>query len=381
VERTGNIVQAGKKILFKLLCLMVTCSLIGLSGCRKSSDKLEGEPLSEVLLRYTPEVGQTHDYKISMNLDKKIFYKGRWLKEGNEKLDLIFSILTIENNTEGFHTKFDIRWGGSNLHKETMDEMKDKIKAVRSIELTISDRYIWDKGGTHNLCFPDQPVSPGEEWEGEELFTFGDMATVDEPMLKMSYRLIKAVENKDGRYCLIECKPLTTQIEVPLQFGQLGLKCDTTGKVTAVRQDSDAQGKIRIGDILVAINGQKTVTPKDWHIMYERFIEKPDNVGDDILLAITRDGQKQDVNVQKSFVTLGTMEVEISKASRKVIFDIDKGIIVNDEDSPVYSVMYNFLDEFPFVDDYMGTGSFKGSAKTKVGPRIYYNRSKMKLIQ
>jgi hypothetical protein len=199
--------------------------------------------------------------------------------------------------------------------------------------------------------------------------------------MKTSYELIKAVKNKDGRYCLIEGKPLITRIEFPLQFGQLGLKCDTAGKVTAVRQDSDAQNKIRIGDILVAINGQKTKTPKDWHINYERFIEKPDNVGDDVLLTINRDGQQHDVNVKKSYVTLGTMEVEISKASRKVIFDIDKGIIISDVASPVYSVMYHFLDEFPFIDDYMGTGSFKGCAGTKIGPRVYYNKWKMKLIQ
>jgi len=213
------------------------------------------------------------------------------------------------------------------------------------------------------------------------LFVFGDLATVNEPTLKMSYRLISAVENKDGRYCVIECKPLTTQIEVPLQFGQLGQKCDATGKVTAVRQDSDAQGKIKVGDVLVAINGQKTVTTKDWHVMYERFIEMPDNVGSVVLLTISRASQEQDVKVKKSFVTLDAMGIKISKGTRKVIFDIDKGIIISDEASPVYSVMYNFFDEFPFVDDYMGASSFEGCAKTKLGPRIYRNQWKMKLLQ
>ena len=166
------------------------------------------------------------------------------------------------------------------------------------------------KGCTGNLCFPDEPISPGTKWEGKELFGFGDMATVNEPTLKMSYRIISAVENKDGRYCIIECKPLTTQIEVPLQVGQLGLKCDVTGKITAVIQDSDAQGKIKAGYVLVAINGQRAVTTEDWNVLYERFIEMSDNVGSAILLTIRRDGQEQDVKVKKSFVTPGTMGIE-----------------------------------------------------------------------
>jgi len=43
--------------------------------------------------------------------------------------------------------------------------------------------------------------------------------------------------------------------------------------------------------------------------------------------------------------------------------------------------MYDFLDEFPFVGDYyMGSGSFEGRAKTKMGPRIYRNQWQMKLL-
>ncbi len=376
-----NIVQDGKKVMFKFLCFIMACSLIGPAGCRKSSDRLDGEPLSEVLLRYTPRVGQTNDYGFLINLDKRIFSKGRWRNEKNERIEGIISIETIEQNGDSYRTKFDFRMGSSNLTKEAMDVMRDKAQAVRSYELNISDRYMGDKPGANNLCFPNEPISPGTEWEGEILFTFGDLATVNAPTLKMSYRLINAVENKDGRYCVIECKPVTNQIEVPLQVGQLGLKCDAIGKVIAVRQDSDAQGKIKVGDVLVAINGQKAVTAKDWNVVYERFIEMPDNVGSAILLTIRKDGQEKDVKVKKSFVTLGTMGISISKGNRKVIFDINKGIIISDEASPEYSVMYDFFDEFPFVDDYMGASSFEGCAKTKRGPRIYRNQWKIKLLQ
>jgi len=369
-----------KEARVRFLCLVMACSSIVLSGCRESADELEGEPLSEVLLRYTPQVGQTCDYRVSMNLDKKYFSKGKWRSEGNERGELTFSLMTVERNSEGYRTKFDANWGDSNFSRETKGVMNDKVEAVRPIDLIISDRYVWDQGGTHNLCFPDQPVSPGAEWEGAVLFTFGDLATVNEPTLQMSYRLIKAVENEDGRFAVIECRPVTNHIEVPLQLGQLGLKCDATGNVTAVRQDSDAQGKINTGDVLVAVNGHQAVTAKDWHVLYERFIEMPNDVGSAVLLTVRRDGQEQDIEVKKSFVTVGTMEIEISNGTRKVIFDIDKGVIVSDEDSPEYSVMYHFLDEFPFVDNYMGTGSFEGCAGTKSGPRIYLNRFKMTLL-
>jgi len=150
-----DIMQTSKKAMFKFLCFIMACSLIGLAGCRKSSDRLEGEPLSEVLLRYTPKVGLTSDYGFLMNLDKKIFSEEKWRKVGNSKLEGIISIETIEQNGASYHTKFDIRMGNSNLTKETMDVMRDKAKAARSYDLNISDRYVYDKAGTENLCFPD----------------------------------------------------------------------------------------------------------------------------------------------------------------------------------------------------------------------------------
>lgn len=381
-RKAVSAMRDGRKSAGRLLRLAATCMLLGAGGCRESAGIPEGEPLSEeVLLRYTPTVGQTLRYKSSMNLDKRILAKGRWLNEGSERGELTFSLLTVERRDEGYRTKFDGRWGRSNFSKETTDEMKDKIEAAQSIDLIISDRYVWDKGGTHNLCFPDQPVSPGDEWEGEVLFMFGDLATVNAPTLPMSYRLVKAVKNDEGRFAVIECKPLTDRVEVPLQIGQLGLKCNATGAVTAVRSDCDAQSKIEVGDVLVAVNGHPASTAKDWHVLRERFVEGTYNVGDPVALTIRRDGQERDVEVEKTSVTLGTMEVTLSETTRTVVFDIDRGIILSDQDAPVYSVMYRLLDEFPFVDDYMGTNSIEKRAGTEVGPRVYHNQHKMTLLQ
>ncbi|UCG57743.1 MAG: PDZ domain-containing protein, partial [Phycisphaerales bacterium] len=376
-----ELMQDGKRVTFKFLCFVMACSLVGLGGCRKSSDRLEGEPLSEVLLRYTPRVGQTDNYNFFMNLDKTFFKDGKWRKEPNERLEGVISIETVEQNGDSYRTTADIRMGDSNLTKEALDAMKDKAEAIRMYDLNISDRYVSDEGGLSNLYLPEEPVSPGAQWGGEQSFTFGDMATVEAPVLKMSYRLVKAVENKDGRFCLVESEPVTDEIEVPLQIGQLGLQCDATATVTAVREGSDAHGKIKVGDILVAVNGERAVAAKDWNILYGRFIGTWDNVGADIVLTIKRDGREQDLEVEKSFATLGTMGVKISNATRKVVFDIDNGIIVSDKASPVYSVTYDFLDEFPFTDNYMGAAAFRGRAGTKSGPRIYRNQWKMELLQ
>jgi len=85
--------------------------------------------------------------------------------------------------------------------------------------------------------------------------------------------------------------------------------------------------------------------------------------------------------VTKTFATLGTMQVTLSEAVRRVLFDIDRGIVISDKASPQYSVIYHFLDEFPFVDDYMGVGSFQRDAGKKVGPRVYRNRHTMTLVE
>lgn len=368
------------RVMYRLLGVAMLCSVIQLAGCRESTDVLAGEPLPEVLLRFSPQIGQTLEYRASMSLDKKLFEKGKWLTEGSERGQMHVSMTALERTGDGFRMKFDGSWGRSNVTKETVDVMTDKLDVARSLEPIISDRYVSDKAGTHNLCFPDEPVNPGDEWSGSIVFTFGDLATVEAPTLNVTYRLVKAVQNDGGRFCLIECRPDSSQVEVPLQIGQLGLQCDATGTVTAVREDSDAQGKVNVGDVLVAVNGHQAATAKYWHVLYERFIEMPDSVGSPVILTVRRGDQEEDVEVTKTFATLGTMEVTLSEAVRRVIFDVDRGIIVSDEAAPQYSVMYHFGDEYPFVDVYMGVGTFERDAGTKVGPRVYQNRYRMTLL-
>jgi hypothetical protein len=149
----GDIMQDGIKVMFKFLCFMMACSLIGLSGCRKDSDRLDGEPLSEVLLRYTPQIGLTNHYGFSVNLDKKFFLKGKWRSEGNEKQEGIISIKSIEQNGDNYHTKWDARMGNSNLSKETMDIMKDRA-AKSSSEYDV----MYDINNIDNICRMSSPL-------------------------------------------------------------------------------------------------------------------------------------------------------------------------------------------------------------------------------
>ncbi|MHC4476365.1 MAG: hypothetical protein ACYTEL_12005 [Planctomycetota bacterium] len=110
------------------------------------------------------------------------------------------------------------------------------------------------------------PVKPGTKWEGEGLFDFGDLATINAPMERVSYRLV-----------------------------------EPTGNIGAI-----------------------------------------------VRLSIMRNGKEQNVEVEKSFVTIGTMHVNIKKGVRKVLFDIDKGIVIADEACPVFSVVYELPVELLF---------------------------------
>jgi hypothetical protein len=348
-----------------------------LISCRKSSGQLDGEPLPEVLLRFTPQVGQTYRYACFINLDKKTF--GNWR---NEKVDAIISLTIFGKDGDRYHIKYDAQSFDSNISEEDLASVKDKPEKLESYEINASDRYIFDAHlQTSNLCFPDRPVKPGTQWEGEALFTFGDLATINAPMERISYKLIEAVRTERGRYCLIECKLVAKEVKVPLQIGQLGFKCDTEGKVIAIREDSDAQNKIEVGDILIAVNGHKAVIARDRGELYEKFVEPTGNIGALVRLSIVRDDKEQNVEVEKSFVTIGIMHINIKKGVRKVLFGIDKGIVVSDESSPIFSVVYEFPIELPFLDDYTGTEPLKRVMKRKIPPRIYKYEWKMKLIQ
>ena len=340
--------------------------LTGLASC--------GKPAQEVLLRFAPQVGHTYTYAFSVNLDKTTY--GRL---HNEKLGAIFSMHVLGKEKGVYHTKWDIQLTDSNLSKDVMDRMRDR--PMESLEQDISDRYVFTSEGEQNLCFPEEPVRIGESWEGECLFKIGDLATLTYPMIKVVYRLVSIDTCEDGIHCRIECEPLERVVEVPFQMGQLGLRCDVDGLVTAVSEHSDAEGKIEIGDRLVAINGKLASTGEDRNLLAERYVEPLRNIGGDIQLTVLRDGKKHEIAVKKTFITMGTMRVEIKDSLRKVLFNQSRGIVICETTDAVYSVTYHFLDDLPFWDNYTGRPFIKRDAGMEIPPRMYDYVMKMSFIK
>ncbi|MHC4444129.1 MAG: hypothetical protein ACYTA5_16150 [Planctomycetota bacterium] len=320
----------------------------------------------EVLLRFKPQVGQTYRHRYSVNLDKTTFDKPR-----NEELDATISLSILGKEAENYRAGIDVQLGDSNLGKNARAMMEDKAKIAESRKVVISDRYVFDHQGTQNLCFPTEAVKSGSIWTGDCLFTFGDMGAVDPPMLVTSYRLVDLEQSKDGQYCTIECQPVRKQSEVPFQLGKLGIQCNAEGRVTAIEQGSGAEGKIKVGDLLVGLQGNKASTAAKRNQLYERFVEPPENIGSDIPVTIIRDGREQTIKVTSSMATMGNMRINISKALRKVLFAVDKGIICSEKTTCELAVTYHFVKDLPFVDDYTGTKSIEKLATKKMPPRIY----------
>jgi hypothetical protein len=344
--------------------------LTGLASCDK--------PAQEVLLRFAPQVGHTYTYAFSVNLDKTTY--GRL---HNEKLGAIFSIHVLGKEKGVYHTEWDIKLTDSNLSKGLMDSLMDRMRdrPMESLEQDISDRYVFASAGEQNLCFPEEPVRIGEGWIGECLFHFGDLMTLKPPMIKVVYRLVSIDTCEDGICCGIECEPVERVVEVPFQIGQLGLRCDADGLVTAVSEHSDAKGKIETGDQLVAINGKVASTREDRNVLAERYVEPLRNIGGDIQLTVLRDGKKHEIVVKKTFITMGAMRVEIKDALRKVLFNQSRGIVIFETTDAKYAVTYHFLDDLPFWDNYTGRPFIKKDAGTEIPPRMYEYAMKMSFIK
>jgi hypothetical protein len=359
------------QIVFGLMPLICTMPLV---GCREVSSPHGGKLSQGLVLRFKPEVARTYRYAYSVNLQKETF--GR---PANERIDVILLMEVLSNEADRYCVRMDVQFGGGNVDKGWA-ERKDE-KAAKLGDLHVSDRYVFDREGTQNLCLPDGPVAPEATWEGECLFRFGDLSTIVAPMVKVRYRLVNVEQRKDDRRCTIECRPIDKEIEVPLQIGQLGLQCDDRGRVVAVRENSGADRRIDVGDIVIGIGTKQATTPAERNKLYELFIEPPNDVGAGVTLRILREGREQNVVVNKSSVTLGACRAAICEASRTVVFSADKGLVISDVSTAVYSVVYDFSGALPFVDDYSGSASIARGTRKPPPARIYRYRCQTSLIR
>ena len=346
-----------KIVIFVVLALILT----GFAGC--------GKQVEEVTLEFAPEVGKTYNYMYSINLAKTTY--GR-TADRNFNGSISMEILGKEG--DAYHTKWVLKTPGAKTGAENTE--KDTIEPIF---IDISDRYVFNREGTNNLHFPEGLVKNGAEWEGKCLFESADMATLELPEIDMTYKLVKVKQRKDGVHCTIKCRSGKKRIKVPYQMSLLGIKYDTEKKVTAVLEGSGANGKIRVGDELIGINGETVSTPARWYGLVQTYIEGIDDIGDSVQLNILRDGTEKNVDVTKSLVTPGTIQFEIKKIVRTVVFNAAKGIVISDVADVKYSMTNDFSDSLPFVDDYSGRESFAALVKSGSRKRKYKSRWRLKL--
>jgi hypothetical protein len=327
-----------------------------------------------ILLRFTPEVGNTYTYYYSTNLNKTTFGKTQ-----NEKVEGRLSYSILKKDKDGFQARLDMELLSSNISKPAFNKMKAETAKPRFYN--ISDRFVFDKEGVYNLCFPDEKTTAGGAWEGECCFNIGDMSSVKVPAVKVSYRLVNLDNNAKRNLCTIEGRQLDRIVKVPIQMGMLGIKCDPKGKVIAVEPNSGAYGKIKTGDIVIAFEGQKAETPQERHQLYERYIESVNNIGENVKITVMRNGSEKNFEITKSSTTIGNMAINIERSLRTVKFDADKGIILSDLISAKYVLTYDIPPELPFVDDYSGAEPLKRLTKSKLPERIYDYEWKLVLEQ
>jgi hypothetical protein len=255
------------------------------------------------------------------------------------------------------------------MSRMVFNRMKQQNAEPRFI--AISDGYVWEIQGAYNLCFPDHQVLVGEEWIGSASFHIGDLSTLEQPDVRVRYKINKEEQTGSETLLTITCLPVEKEIEVPFQLGSLGIKCDERGRITAIDEKADIEDKIRIGDQIMAIHGHKAKNVRARSSLFERYIETLDGLGQSVPITILRDKKEITVSLKKHHVTIGTMKVEIQEFLRTVSFNLNKGIILSDVSKALYSVTYDIAEELPFVDDYTGKEPLKRLAKTKMPPRIY----------
>lgn len=312
-------------------------SMMALAQQQEETNATDGGG-ERMLLRFSPEVGTTYRYELSNSRDTT--FRGR---TSSFAFDAIFSMNILAKEDAGYRTKVTFEMGEHNLGESSEAFMKEKAAEVHKFNVT--DRYVFDREGQMNLCFPDDPVGVGSEWEGFCHFKPLGVPLEDLPLVKTSYKLVDVAQTDEGKICTIESRPLTKEIELPLQLGYLGLDYDDDLRVTDVAPDSGADGNVQVGDVLTSLNGHKAQTPKEFNLLKERYVEPADALNNNVTLTLTRGEEEVVVEATKTLFTLGTLTVEVEDAVRKTLFDVDRGLVVSEEDEGEQRQVYNITGD------------------------------------
>lgn len=284
-----------------------------------------------VLLRYTPQVGSTYRYMLEL---------GGYLEVPGE-----MQVLSKDDNG------YQIQFSG------TLDN------ELFSGAMIVSDRHNSNDPGYISLNFPDDPVEPGAEWDGEVPWYFENYYVLDPTEMRVpaSYKLLRIEQGENGRYAIIEQK-IEADIAVDglvFHVGQVGVRWDNEGRITEVHRSYDAFDKLQVGDVVVGINGHRVGAADELKGLAEKYIQHPKE-SKIVAFTILRDGQEYDVNVEKSIDKLAIVKVYNLRNVLTTTYDMDRSILLAAEASFSHDVAFTSptTETFSVVDDYGGFSKF-----------------------
>jgi len=308
--------------------LFVLAIFFLLIGCQSADTE-------QVLLRYTPQVGKTYRYTLT-------------IPQPNNSIEVTGDLHVLSEQQDGYRVQFS-------------GMLADE---VFSRAMTISDRHNASDPGYVSLNLPDGAVTPDTEWSGLVPWYFENYYVLDptEIYLPAIYRFFEIEKGEGGRIAVIE---QSTDVDVAvdglvLHVGQVGVHWDQAGTITEVYPGYDAFGKLQVGDVVVGINGQQAGVAGGLAWLAERYIQRPKEANV-VSFAVLRDGREQQIDVVKSIDELATVRVSNVKGTLKTTFDVDRGILLSTE-AAVTQQDVDFTspttDGFPVVDDYGGFHKF-----------------------
>ncbi len=306
-----------------LLCL-VSGALVSLSlGCDR-----EGEG---VLLRFSPQVGASYTYRLQVA----------------DRIDVSGEMRVLSQRQNGYEIAFSGLLDGE----------------LFGSSMTLSERHNADHPGYITLNFPSGRVVPGAEWEGEVPWYFENAYVLDPTQhhLPASYKLLRIEQGEHGRRAIIEQAVDVAVAADGLVFyiGQVGVRWDRAGRITALQPGYDASGKLQLGDVVVGVNGRRAGSADELKPLAEMHIQHPKEATT-VAFTILRDGEELDIPVEKTIDELALVRVYNVKNLITAAFDVDRGLLLSAEVNTNYDVAFATpaTGAFPIVDDYAGFSKF-----------------------
>jgi hypothetical protein len=307
--------------------VVVLAALLLVTGCGRHADG--------VLLRYAPQVGATYRYQLQIN-------------RPHDPIVVTGDMQVVGRGENGYQVRI------SGMYPD----------ALFSEPMTVTERHNTSHPGYISLNFPDDPVRSGGEWSGDIPWYFESDYVLDpgEIHLPASYRLLGMGDGEHGRCAIVEQRVEADAAAdgLLLHVGQVGVRWDQDGRITALHQDYDAFGKLRVGDVVVGINGQRAEHAGDLTWLAEKHIQRPR--GSRIVrFAVLRDGKPREVAVERSIDELALVQVHDVRSTLTGTYDVNRSVLleaeahINQQDIAFTSPT---AGPFPVVDDYGGFHKF-----------------------